>query len=165
MTKLVFTNGCFDILHAGHIRLLEFAKQQGDVLIVGLNSDASVRRLKGDGRPVVPEEDRAAVLKALWCVDDVEIFSYDKPLELIDRLHPGVYVKGPECRDKQDGAEFCLVRALGGEIVIPDWPVEVSTTDLLKQSAACQTKSESHACACGTRVVVRTSTTSTVSEE
>lgn len=147
MTTLVFTNGCFDILHSGHIRLLEFAKSLGDVLYVGLNSDESVRRLKGPGRPVVPEQDRMAVLKALECVDEVELYDHDRPLEMIDRLHPSIYVKGPECRDEPDLAEFGLVRALGGRIVIPDWPVDVSTSQILEKMCECQPTSCGHSTA------------------
>jgi D-beta-D-heptose 7-phosphate kinase/D-beta-D-heptose 1-phosphate adenosyltransferase len=143
MTKLVFTNGCFDILHAGHIRLLEFAKTLGDVLYVGVNSDESVRRLKGDDRPIVPERDRVAVLRALSCVDEVEVFSYDKPLEMIDRLRPAVYVKGPECRGKKWLTECHLVRALGGEVVIPDWPVDTSTTKILDRLRTCHVTTDS----------------------
>ena len=90
----VFTNGCFDILHRGHVEYLEQAKQLGDWLVVGLNSDASVRKLKGDGRPFNCEEDRLAVLFALRCVDEVLIFDEDTPLRLIQTIKPDIVVKG-----------------------------------------------------------------------
>jgi D-beta-D-heptose 7-phosphate kinase/D-beta-D-heptose 1-phosphate adenosyltransferase len=92
--RIVFTNGCFDLIHAAHIQLLTFAKQQGDVLIVGLNSDASVRRLKGPSRPINPEKDRQALLESLPCVDYVVLFDEDTPAELIKALRPHVLVKG-----------------------------------------------------------------------
>ena len=91
---IVFTNGCFDILHAGHIRYLTAAEAMGDFLVIGLNSDASVRRLKGEGRPVVPEADRAEVLDALRAVDIVTIFDEPTAEELIRLVRPNVYVKG-----------------------------------------------------------------------
>ena len=91
---LVFTNGCFDILHVGHIQYLEQSKNLGDKLVVGLNSDASVRRLKGQGRPVNNQEDRKRVLEALRCVDEVIIFDEDTPLNLIKALQPDVITKG-----------------------------------------------------------------------
>ena len=91
---IVFTNGCFDILHAGHVKSIEFAKSKGDVLVLGLNSDTSVRRLKGKGRPVNKQEDRALVLAALGAIDAVCIFSQDTPLELIKLVKPDILVKG-----------------------------------------------------------------------
>jgi len=92
--KLVFTNGCFDLLHVGHVRCLEAARRLGDRLVVGVNSDASVRRLKGAGRPVVPARQRAEVLAALACVDWVVIFGETTPLALIRALRPSVLAKG-----------------------------------------------------------------------
>ncbi len=94
--KIIFTNGCFDILHAGHISYLQKARELGDVLIVGLNSDSSVKRLKGESRPIIPQEDRAAVLAGLECVDFVVIFEEDTPLELIKLIKPAVLVKGAD---------------------------------------------------------------------
>jgi len=91
---VVFTNGCFDLLHPGHVSYLRSARSLGDALVVGLNSDASVRRLKGPSRPVVPEKDRAAVLEALESVDAVVIFGEDTPIRLMRKLEPTVYVKG-----------------------------------------------------------------------
>ncbi|MGD8415166.1 MAG: adenylyltransferase/cytidyltransferase family protein [Candidatus Latescibacterota bacterium] len=94
--KIVFTNGCFDVLHPGHIALLREAAGMGDVLIVGINSDESVRRLKGPSRPVYPEADRAEILLAVRWVDAVTVFSEDTPLETIRRIRPDVLVKGAE---------------------------------------------------------------------
>jgi len=103
----VFTNGCFDLFHAGHLASLEFARSQGDVLIVGLNSDRSVRALKGPGRPIIGERDRKRILEALWCVFEVKLFDEDTPLELIKRLRPDVLVKGADWRGKAvAGSEY-----------------------------------------------------------
>lgn len=99
--RIIFTNGCFDILHAGHVSYLEKAKQMGDVLVVGLNSDASARRIKGPGRPVNREKDRARVLAALEAVDYVTLFSEDTPLGLIKELRPHVLVKGADWKKGQ----------------------------------------------------------------
>ena len=113
---MVFTNGCFDLLHAGHVRYLEAARKQGDLLIVGLNSDASVRRLKGPGRPLNPAGDRAAVLAGLAAVDAVVIFAEDTPAKLIAELLPEVLVKGADWgQDEIVGAE--AVRGHGGRVV------------------------------------------------
>jgi len=92
--KIIFTNGCFDILHAGHVRYLESAKACGDYLVIGLNSDASVRALKGESRPINSEEDRAEVLGALRAVDDVVIFGDETAENLIAKVRPAIYVKG-----------------------------------------------------------------------
>lgn len=114
--KVVFTNGCFDLLHAGHVRYLEAAKALGDCLVVGLNSDASVRRLKGEGRPLNPQEDRAEVLAGLAAVDVVVVFEEDTPAELIAEVLPDVLVKGADWpEDKIVGAE--VVKARGGKVV------------------------------------------------
>jgi len=99
--KVVFTNGCFDLIHPGHIHTLSAAKAFGDVLIVGLNSDASVRRLKGEGRPVKNEESRALLLVALTMVDAVVIFEDDTPLELIKLVQPDVLVKGGDYEEEK----------------------------------------------------------------
>ena len=92
--RIVFTNGCFDLLHLGHVRLFQKARSLGDVLVVGLNSDASLKKLKGPKRPLVPEKARAQVLAALACVDYVTIFGEDTPAELIAELKPHVLIKG-----------------------------------------------------------------------
>ena len=113
--KIVFTNGCFDILHAGHVCYLEEARELGDRLIVGLNSDSSVSRLKGDSRPVIPQQERALVLAALECVDCVVIFEQDTPSELIELICPDVLVKGGDWAVKDIvGSDFVLSR--GGEV-------------------------------------------------
>jgi D-beta-D-heptose 7-phosphate kinase/D-beta-D-heptose 1-phosphate adenosyltransferase len=92
--KTIFTNGCFDILHRMHVELLKFAKSQGDKLIVGLNSDSSVKRLKGQERPIFHEDDRKFLLESLGCVDEVILFDEDTPLELIKKIKPDYIVKG-----------------------------------------------------------------------
>lgn len=113
--RVVFTNGCFDVIHAGHVKLLQRARSFGDVLVLGLNSDASTRRLKGRGRPIVPAKDRAAVLAALACVDYVVFFDEDTPEAIIRALQPDVLVKGGDYRiDQIVGADF--VRAAGGSV-------------------------------------------------
>lgn len=115
--SLVFTNGVFDLLHPGHVDVLLAARQQGDTLLVGINSDASVRRLKGPSRPVRMEKERAYVIAALGMVDAVVIFEQDTPLELIRALEPDVLVKGGDYTEASVvGAQE--VRALGGRVVI-----------------------------------------------
>jgi len=94
--KIVFTNGCFDLLHPGHVQSLERARNLGDILVVGLNSDGSVRRLKGSPRPILPEDARAEVLAAFECVDYVTIFREDTPLKLIQAVRPDILVKGAD---------------------------------------------------------------------
>ncbi len=115
--RVAFTNGCFDLLHIGHVRYLAEARAQGDVLIVGLNSDASVRRLKGLMRPIVPDRERAEMLAGLASVDYVVIFEEDTPDEIIKIVRPDVHVKGGD-RTPDDIPEAPLVRSLGGEVVI-----------------------------------------------
>src|SRR4030066_1208640 len=99
--RIVFTNGCFDLLHIGHVRYLEKAKSLGDVLVVGVNSDTSVRELKGPKRPILPEEERAEILSGLGCVDYVALFHEIDPLKLITSLHPDVLVKGGDWTKEQ----------------------------------------------------------------
>ncbi len=94
--KLVFTNGCFDLLHVGHVRFLNQARALGDALIVGLNSDRSVREIKGKGRPIMPAEERAEILAALACVDIVSIFDEPTPQQIIDAILPDILVKGAD---------------------------------------------------------------------
>jgi rfaE bifunctional protein nucleotidyltransferase chain/domain len=130
---VVFTNGVFDVLHAGHVALLETARAAGGALIVGVNSDASVRRLgKGADRPLVPEGDRTRLLAALACVDCVVVFDEDTPLELIRALRPDVLVKGADYdRDQIVGADD--VAGWGGRVLrIPLVPGK-STTDLVRR--------------------------------
>jgi rfaE bifunctional protein nucleotidyltransferase chain/domain len=134
--KAVFTNGVFDLLHAGHVRLLEFARSQGDYLIVGVNSDASVRRIKGPDRPVIPVEERAEILRSLRCVDEVRIFDEDTPEALIRRLRPDVLVKGPNCQGTAiPGA--ALVQSWGGQVIVPDWIIQQSTTRIVNRMRQC----------------------------
>ena len=126
----VFTNGCFDLLHVGHLRLLWFARSQGDRLVVGLNSDDSVRRLKGPTRPILPVDERREMLLALDPVDQVIIFHQDTPLNLIEALRPEVLVKGPDYTNRECcGAKF--VESYGGRVVIPTWPVQHSSTQIV----------------------------------
>lgn len=129
--KLVFTNGVFDILHAGHVTYLTAARSLGDLLIVGLNSDASVRRLgKGDDRPINGQEDRSIVLEALRAVDGVVVFEEDTPNRLIEQLKPDVHVKGGDY-DPEKMPETTLVRSYGGEVVILPFLPGRSTTAML----------------------------------
>jgi D-beta-D-heptose 7-phosphate kinase/D-beta-D-heptose 1-phosphate adenosyltransferase len=132
--KVVFTNGCFDLLHRGHVEYLKEARKLGDVLVVGLNSDSSVRRLKGKGRPYVAEEDRGAILAALNSVDYVCVFDEDTPLELIKELKPSVLVKG---RDYELSAVVGAkeVEGWGGEVRLVDLVPGRSTTDLAERVA------------------------------
>jgi rfaE bifunctional protein nucleotidyltransferase chain/domain len=112
--KVVFTNGCFDIIHPGHVDYLERARNMGSCLVVGLNSDASVRRLKGELRPINDQNSRARVLAALACVDYVVIFEEDTPLELIGKIRPDVLVKGGDWSvDRIVGREIALHRSGG----------------------------------------------------
>jgi rfaE bifunctional protein nucleotidyltransferase chain/domain len=128
--KIVFTNGCFDILHLGHVRYLTAAKSYGDVLVVGLNSDRSVRQIKGDSRPVIEQARRAEVLAALRVVDYVTLFDETDPLKLIEHLQPDVLVKGDDWPlDKIIGADF--VQKKGGRVVrIPVVP-DISTSIII----------------------------------
>ena len=129
---IVFTNGCFDLLHPGHIGSLEQARALGDALIVGLNSDASVRKLKGAGRPVLPERERAEILAALECVDAVVIFDDLTPREVIARLLPDILVKGGDWPgDQIVGREE--VEAAGGRVVSVPVVPGYSTTEILRK--------------------------------
>jgi rfaE bifunctional protein nucleotidyltransferase chain/domain len=132
--KVVFTNGCFDILHHGHIHYLSEAKSFGHCLIVGLNSDRSVRHIKGKGRPLIPQRARAELLAALCFVDGVVIFDEDNPLSIIEYLMPHVLVKGADwSEDKIVGAD--IVKKAGGEVKrIPLVP-GVSTTEIIRRIA------------------------------
>ena len=131
--KLVFTNGVFDILHAGHVTYLAEARALGDLLIVGLNSDDSVRRLgKGTNRPINGQNDRACVLSALRAVDGVVVFDEDTPVELIKSLHPEVHVKGGDY-DVEALPETKVVESYGGRVVILPFLPGRSTTTVLKK--------------------------------
>ena len=128
---LVFTNGCFDILHRGHADYLAFARSQGDALVVGLNSDASVRRAKGPTRPVNPEQDRAYVLGSLRVVDFVVIFEEDEPRDLISQILPDVLVKGKDWAHYVSGRE--IVEANGGRVVLAEMVEGRSTTATIER--------------------------------
>jgi len=128
--KIVFTNGCFDLIHRGHIDYLRLSKNLGDILVVGLNSDRSVRRIKGPGRPITPEEDRAEILAALDFVDYIILFDEDTPFELIKAIVPDILAKGADWSENEIvGAE--IVKAAGGEVArIPLTPGK-STSGLI----------------------------------
>ncbi len=130
--KIVFTNGCFDILHAGHIALLQHAKSLGDVLVVGLNSDASAKRLKGESRPIHDQNQRAAVLQSLRCVDAVTVFEDDTPIETIRALRPTIHVKGGDY-DAETLPETSVVRESGGEVVIVPFIEGLSSSNALEK--------------------------------
>jgi len=131
--RIGFTNGCFDILHPGHVKVLTAARAACDRLIVGLNSDASVRRLKGEGRPVQDERARSEVLAALEAVDLVAIFEEDTPLRLIAQIRPSVLVKGGDyTREKVVGHE--IVEAGGGQVLLVDVLPGFSTTSLVNRA-------------------------------
>jgi D-glycero-beta-D-manno-heptose 1-phosphate adenylyltransferase len=130
--RIVFTNGCFDVLHVGHARYLRGAREQGDVLVVGVNSDSSVRALKGPDRPVVPEDERAEMLAALACVDYVTVFPDATPVETIRMLRPHVHVKGGDY-DAESLPEAAAVREGGGEVRIMPLVPGRSTTDVVKR--------------------------------
>jgi D-beta-D-heptose 7-phosphate kinase/D-beta-D-heptose 1-phosphate adenosyltransferase len=130
--RVAFTNGCFDLLHPGHIRCLEQAREMGDALVVGLNSDASVRQLKGAGRPVLPERERAEILAALECVDAVILFDDLTPQNVIARLLPDVLVKGGDWAGDQIVGRH-EVEAAGGRVVSALVVPGYSTTEILRK--------------------------------
>jgi len=127
--KLVFTNGCFDILHRGHVTYLTFARNQGDALVVGVNTDASVKTNKGDLRPICPQDDRAYVLASLRAVDYVVIFDAKEPKDLIAQILPQVLVKGKDWAHYVSGRE--VVEANGGKVVLADMVEGRSTTSTI----------------------------------
>lgn len=130
--KVVFTNGCFDILHVGHLTYLNEAKRQGDILIVGVNSDSSVKRLKGENRPINGEVDRAELLCGLKAVDYTVIFPEDTPCELLDDLKPSIHVKGGDY-EKDDLPETKIVEKNGGEVRILGFVEGKSTTNIVNK--------------------------------
>jgi D-beta-D-heptose 7-phosphate kinase/D-beta-D-heptose 1-phosphate adenosyltransferase len=139
---IVFTNGCFDVLHRGHIEYLKFCKVQGDVVVVGLNSDDSVRQLKGPERPINNQHDRAAVLAALESVDYICIFEEADPLRLIEQVCPDVLVKGADWKDKGVvGADF--VTAHGGRVELAPLVDGKSTTSTIEKMKTLQDKPNS----------------------
>lgn len=136
----VFTNGCFDLLHLGHVRYLQEARALGDFLIVGLNSDESARRLKGPGRPLIPENERAEILAALACIDYVTIFSEPTANSLVEYVRPAIYVKGadyalnsdtPEVPDSNRLPEASVVQAYGGIVRLIPYIAHHSTSELI----------------------------------
>lgn len=129
---VVFTNGCFDILHIGHLTYLNQAKQQGDILIVGVNSDSSVKRLKGESRPINSEIDRATLLNGLKAVDYTVIFNEDTPCELLDDIKPSIHIKGGDYR-KEDLPETKIVEKNGGIVKILDFVQGKSTTNIVNK--------------------------------
>lgn len=133
--KIVFTNGCFDLIHIGHIRYLKEAKGKGDILIVAVNSDSSTRKLKGNNRPVVPQEERAEVLSSFYFVDYVVIFPEDTAEELISLLRPHILVKGGDY-ERKEIAERKAMEKVGGEVIIALEFNGRSTEALLKKIRA-----------------------------
>lgn len=135
--RVVFTNGCFDLLHPGHLETLENARSLGDALIVGVNSDRSVREIKGQGRPIMPERERAEVLTALACVDGVVIFDEPTPREVVAALLPDVLVKGGDWADDQIiGREE--TEAAGGKVVSIPVVAGYSTSAMLEKIRNCK---------------------------
>ena len=130
--SIVTTNGCFDILHVGHVRILKRSKALGDILVVGINSDASVRNLKGPERPINNQDDRAELLSSLECVDIVSIFDEGTPVEFIKVVKPDIHVKGADYKP-QDLEETPVVESLGGRVEILPLVPQKSTTSLVQK--------------------------------
>ena len=131
--RVAFANGHFDVLHVGHLRYLRAAKAEGDVLVVAVNDDESVARLKGEGRPIAPEQERAELVAGLEPVDLVVIFSGDSPGPLMDRLQPDVHCKGPDYGTPDKVPEYDVVRSYGGDTRLVGDPKDHSTTDLIRK--------------------------------
>lgn len=130
--KVVFANGCFDLLHVGHIRYLEAARALGDVLVLGLNGDTSVRQLKGPGRPLIKQEERAEILAALGCVDYLVFFNDPTAHKVLETLKPDIHAKGTDYT-RESVPERETVLSYGGSIAIVGDPKDHSTKDLLRQ--------------------------------
>lgn len=130
--RVVFANGAFDLLHAGHVRYLEAARREGDWLVVAVNSDASVTRSKGDGRPIIPADERAEIVAALECVDAVVVFEEDSPAGLLDEIRPDVHAKGTDYTSASV-PERDVVARYGGRTVIVGDPKDHATTDLIEK--------------------------------
>lgn len=133
--RIVFTNGCFDLLHPGHIHLLHKASEFGDRLVVGLNSDSSVKRLKGENRPILSENERAAMLSALECVDLVVLFEDNTPLSLIEALHPDILVKGADYKEEEVVGQG-IVQSTGGMVRLVPLMRGISTTGIVNKLSA-----------------------------
>ena len=131
--KIIFTNGCFDILHKGHVEYLAKSKDLGDILIIGLNSDKSVKKLKGESRPINNQNSRALLLSSLLFVDAVICFDEDTPLNLIEIIKPDILVKGGDY-EKEDIIGYDFVIEIGGEVKIIDLVEGYSTTNIIKKS-------------------------------
>ncbi len=131
--RIVTTNGSFDLLHVGHVRFLQQARGLGDVLIVLLNSDASIRRLKGPARPILPQRVRAEMMAALRCVDYVSLFNRDNPLFLLRRIRPDVHAKGGSWKPERIAAEKALVESWGGKLRLFPMIGDHSTTRLIER--------------------------------
>lgn len=129
--RIVFTNGCFDLMHYGHAKYLEEAKRKGDILIVGVNSDASIRRIKGKKRPIIGEEDRLHLVAALESVDFAVLFKEDTPLDTIMKIRPDILIKGADWKNKGIvGADF--IKSYGGMVSTVELVKGLSTTNLIK---------------------------------
>lgn len=131
--RIAFANGHFDLLHVGHLRYLRAAKEEGDVLLVAINDDDSVALLKGEGRPIAPEQERAELVAGLEPVDLVVIFGGDSPGPLLDQLQPDVHCKGPDYGSPDRVPEFEIVRRYGGDTRLVGDPKDHSTTNLIER--------------------------------
>ena len=131
---IAFTNGCFDILHFGHVSYLEAGKKKNRVLVVALNSDTSIRTIKGNNRPIIPQKERAAVVAALECVDYVTIFNEPTPLKVIEILKPDVLIKGADWKGK-DVVGSDVVKAYGGRVEVIRYVKGLSTTQIIQKIA------------------------------
>jgi rfaE bifunctional protein nucleotidyltransferase chain/domain len=129
--RIAFANGHFDMLHVGHLRYLQGAQREGDILLVGINDDNSVRRLKGPGRPIMPAPERAELVAALQPVDLVVIFAGDSPGALLAELQPDIHCKGPDYGSPEGVPEYDIVRSYGGTTALVGDPKDHSTTDLI----------------------------------
>ncbi|HEY0781041.1 MAG TPA: adenylyltransferase/cytidyltransferase family protein [Thermoanaerobaculia bacterium] len=136
--RVAFANGHFDLLHVGHLRYLQAARAEADALVVAVNGDASVARLKGEGRPVVPAAERAELLAALVPVDFVVIFDGDSPADLLARLQPDVHCKGTDYGTPERVPEYAIVRAYGGRTALVGDPKDHATSDLIARVRALQ---------------------------
>jgi rfaE bifunctional protein nucleotidyltransferase chain/domain len=137
--RIVFTNGCFDILHVGHVRYLAEARAKGDVLVLGLNSDASVKSIKSGNRPIIGQDQRAEVLAGLACVDYITVFDEPDPLALIQAVKPDVLVKGADWEEKNIiGSD--MVKSYGGEVVRIKMVPDISTSGIIQRIIECYGK-------------------------
>jgi D-glycero-beta-D-manno-heptose 1-phosphate adenylyltransferase len=132
--RIVFANGCFDVLHVGHVRYLEAAKTLGDLLIVGINSDEQTRRLKGEGRPLMPEDQRAEIISSLEVVDSVTVFDEPTVAELLLALKPDIHAKGTDYTE-DSVPERDVVRSFGGRVAIVGDPKHHSSSEIVEKSA------------------------------